>query len=101
MRRVVTAIAGQACVLAFEGVPGFGVIERPNIPFDELKVGAIVLGVAGDAAIARARLDAVGGVQAAMRIEPRGDFAVTLQALEGCLTRGKLMAADAVHRAAQ
>jgi hypothetical protein len=72
-------------MFTFERVSGLFVIKRPDIPLNELEVLAIVLGVAADTAIARSRLNAVGGMQSCSRINPRGNFGMAIQTLEGCL----------------
>lgn len=53
MCRVVTLIASQPRMFAFQNVPGFLVIEGLDVPLDEWKVLAVMLGVAARTFLAR------------------------------------------------
>ncbi len=50
--RIVTFVASETGVLAFQKIAGFLVIERLRIPLDEREILAIVLGVASGALLA-------------------------------------------------
>jgi predicted lysophospholipase L1 biosynthesis ABC-type transport system permease subunit len=78
VRRIVAFAAGQAGVLAFEYVSRFLVIEGFDVPLNQRKVLAIVLGVAACAFLAGASGNFVGGVQALMGGKPRRDLTVTV-----------------------
>lgn len=45
----VAPVAGDVCMLALQRVASLLVVESLEVPFDQLKVFAIVLGMAGDA----------------------------------------------------
>ena len=50
--RRVTPIAGQARVLTFKRITGLLVVKGPDVPLDQRKIRAIVLGVAASAFLA-------------------------------------------------
>lgn len=81
----VTAPAIQPGVLSFQGVAGLGMVKPfgRGIPFDEIEIFAIVLGVAGDAGLAGCALGEQSRVQAAAILEAVGDERVAVQAFEG------------------
>jgi hypothetical protein len=62
MFRTVTLRTGQPCVLAFESVSGFPVVEGFDVPLNQGEVFAIVLGVASRAFQAGTRSDIEGSV---------------------------------------
>lgn len=52
MRRVMALVTGQACMLAFESVSRFFVVEILEIPLDQREIFAVVLGVTARALLA-------------------------------------------------
>jgi len=52
VRRIMTLVACQACVLTFERVPGFLVIENLWVPLHQREVFTVVFGVAAGALLA-------------------------------------------------
>ena len=96
MFRTVTLRTGQPCVLAFESVSGFPVIEGSDVPLNQDEVFAVMLGVAGRAFQACARSDVEGSVQPFSGAEARSNFRMALQALECRFSGGNLVAGSAV-----
>ena len=64
VRRIVALGARQPGMLSLQNVTGIFVIEAFNIPLDQGKVFAVVLGVAAGALLAGTAGNVVGGVQA-------------------------------------
>ena len=96
MFRTVTLRTGQPCVLAFESVSGFPVIEGFDVPLNQDEVFAVMLGVAGRAFQACARSDVEGSVQPFSGADARSNFRMALQALECRFSGGNLVAGSAV-----
>lgn len=69
-------------------------------PLDQRKVLAVVLGVTLRAALARVKRQLVGGVQAPVRFQARGDFGVALKAFQFALA-ANLVTRRAMRRAFQ
>ena len=59
MFRRVTAVAGQRLVLAFERVTGLLVVECFDVPLDEGKIHAVVLGMAACAILAGCGIEVI------------------------------------------
>lgn len=66
MRRIVTFIARESCVLAFEKVSGFAVVKGLGVPLHQWEIFTVVFGVAACAFLARACGYVVVGVQSAV-----------------------------------
>jgi len=96
MRRIMTFVARQAGVLAFERIASFVMVEGLDVPLDEGEVFSVVLGVAARAFLAGAGRDVIGGVQPAMGSKPGRNFRVTVETLQRRLP-AKLVAAGAVR----
>lgn len=90
-------VASQSRVLAFQRVAGFLVIESFDVPLDQRKVFAIMLGVAAGALLARPWRDVIGRMQASVSCEPGRYFRVALHALQLSLST-ELVAFGAVRR---
>lgn len=94
--RRMTAAAFQAGVFSFQRVSGLAMIERLDVPFDQRKIFAVVLGVAAGALAAGTRSDVIGGMQTFPRCDPRGNFGVALHALEFGFARAQPVTTGAV-----
>lgn len=92
---VVALVTAQAGMLAFEQVSGFLVIEGLDVPLDQWKILAIVLGVTARALLAGAGRKVVSRMQPLVGIEPAGNFRVAVQTFERGLA-AELMATGAV-----
>jgi hypothetical protein len=86
MLRRVTEIAAEARVLALQYIASLFVIEIPRLPFNQLEVASIMLGMATRALLARFRLHPVGGMQPLPGSQPLRDFGVAIETPENCLT---------------
>ena len=100
MAWVVAFIAIQPGVLALQQISCFLVIKRLNVPLDEGKIFAVMLGVAAGAFLAGAGRNVVSRVQPRCGREPGGDFSVAVQTLQRGLP-AKLMATRAIGRSIQ
>jgi len=100
MRWDVALVAVQSGVLALQRVSGFLVIKSLDVPLDQRKIDAVVLGVAAGALLAGAGRNVIGGVQSCMSREPDSNFGMTLQALQLSLA-AELMALGAVGGSAE
>ena len=71
-------------MFALKYVAGFVVVERGRrrAPFDEREIEAVVFRVTLGATLAGVRLQIVGSMQSAMRLEPSRNLGVALQALQ-------------------
>src|SRR5579859_2787043 len=98
--RRMALFAGQAGVLAFQWKPGLRMIEGFRVPLNQRKILAVVVGVAGGAALTRSRLNVVGGVKSLMRRHARCDFRMALQTLEHALAP-EGVASRAIRRTVQ
>ena len=98
MRGIVAFVTAQAGVLAFERVSRLLVIEGFDVPLDQRKVLAIVLGVAACAFLAGTGGNVVAGVQSLMGEKPRRDLTVTVQTFKGGCP-AKLVATGAIRGA--
>jgi len=58
----VAAIAGEPCVLSFQGIAGLFVVECFGVPLDQRKIFAVMFGVATCTILAGARLDVISGM---------------------------------------
>lgn len=87
-------------MLAFEHISGLVVVELLDVPLNQRKIFAVVLGVAFGALLAGAGGDVIGGVQSALGGKTTGDFGMTFQALERRLP-AELVAAGTVCGSAQ
>src|ERR1700686_1160438 len=100
VRRVVTLITSQAGVLAFEQVAGLLVIEGLEVPLDQRKVFAIVLGVAAGAFLTGTGWNVIGGVKTFAGSETGRDLGMTVETLQCCLA-AELVATGAVGGSVQ
>lgn len=94
------AVAGEACVFALEGVSGLLVVEGSDVPLDERKVLSVMLRVATNAFLARARTQVVRSVQALPCGNSTSNFGVTSHALKRGLTT-QLVTGGAIAGSAQ
>lgn len=97
MRRRVALVASQSCVFTFERISGLFVIETLDLPLDQRKIFAVMLGMTAGALLARTRGDVIRRVQSFMCVEPVTDFVVAIEALQRSLTT-KLVATGALCR---
>ena len=70
-------------MLAFQRVSRLHVIECFDVPFDERKILAVMIGVTTRTVFAGTRLNIVGSVQASAGRYSAGNLRVTVQATEG------------------
>ena len=97
----VALTARQSCVLAFERISSFSVIESPGIPLNQDEVFTVMLGVASRAFHARTRIDVERGVQSLSRGDARRNFRVAIQTLERRRSSGNFVARSAVRHATE
>lgn len=94
------AVAGEARVFALEGVSGLLVVEGSDVPFDERKVLSVMLRVATNAFLARARTQVVRSVQALPCGDAISNFGVTSHASKRGLAT-QLVTGSAIAGSAQ
>lgn len=94
------AVAGQSRVFALEGVSGLLVVEGSDVPLDERKVLSVMLRVAPNAFLARARTQVVRSVQALPCGDAIPNFGVTRHAFKRGLTT-QLVTGGAIAGSAQ
>lgn len=75
-------LAGESRVFAFQLESRECMVETFRIPLDQREILAVVVGVAGGAALARSRLNVVGGVQSLVSGNARRNLGVALEAFE-------------------
>src|SRR5581483_1163511 len=97
----VAAIANQPTMFAFERIPSLAMVKRIAVPLDDRKVFPVMLGVAADALLTRARRDVIAGVQSRSRSQPGGDLVVAIKALEVRFPGSQTVACGAICRTVQ
>ena len=80
----VAPVARQSGMLPFENVSGLLVIEGLQIPFDQGKIAAVVLGVATRAFLIRGRLRAVTRVQPFARRDSACNLRMAIKTFKNC-----------------
>ncbi len=91
--------ARERRMFPFPRKPSFDVFERLRIESHDLEVGAVVLGMAANAVLARRVRGKYRSVIAAPCADPCGDVFMTFSTLQLCRSRSDLMARDATRRA--
>lgn len=94
-------VTSHARMFAFEHVAGLLVIEGLDVPLNQRKSLAVVVGVAVHAILTRIRLDVVGSMQAFVRCHPSSDLGMTRHAVKSRFAAGEYVAGRAVFRSAE
>src|SRR5581483_6467788 len=97
----VAAIANQPTMFAFERVPSLAMVKRIAVPLDDREVFPVMLGVAADAVLTRARRDVIAGVQSLSHGQTRGDLVVAIETFEVRFAGSQAVACGAICRAVQ
>jgi len=97
--RCMTLLTFDPSVFSFQHVARLFMIEGLGVPLDDRKIETVVIGVALSAFLTGAGPQTVGEVQAFVSRETSRDLRVTVQALEGSLSAGQLVASDTVRSA--
>ncbi len=95
------AIASHSRVFALEDVSGLLVVEGPEVPLDQGKIFAVMLGVATHASLAGAQVQVVRGVQPLPARDARSNFGVAIHTSERRLPGSQFMAGGAVTGAVE
>lgn len=98
MTWVVTFVAGERGVFAFEDPSGFRVIEllQRRLPFDQLKIFAVMLRVTRAAFLAATSLFHDSSMVSMARANPGCDLGVAIEALEGSFTDAEFVTRGAI-----
>jgi len=87
-------------VLTLQNVARLLVVEGFDVPFDQWKIFTVVFRVTTGALLARAGRNVIRGVQSFVGTKPRGNFSVTIVALQSGLAP-EYMATGAVGRSVE
>ena len=98
-RGIVTLVAFESRMLAFENIAGFFVVKGLCIPLDQGEIYAVVVGVTTGAFLAGARGNVIAGVKPLVGVNAGGDLGMAFQAFKGGLPP-KFVTGDAIGRSA-